>query len=164
MNTTELFETALGIEEPWYVTKTEFRTEENGKKALHIYLDFHKGGRFTCPECECTETGTAYDTRERTWRHLDFFQYKTYIHAWRPRFRCPKHGVHFIPVPWAKEGSGFTLLFEAMCLEMAKNMPMAKVAEQVDEYDTRVWRFVKYYVEEARKAEDFSRCDCNWYR
>jgi len=156
MNTTELFETALGIEEPWYVTKTEFKTEENGKKALHIYLDFHKGGRFTCPECECTETGTAYDTRERTWRHLDFFQYKTYIHAWQPRFRCPKHGVHFIPVPWAKEGSGFTLLFEAMCLEMAKNMPMAKVAEQVDEYDTRLWRFVKYYVEEARKAEDFS--------
>ena len=61
-----------------------------------------------------------------------------------------------IPVPWAKEGSGFTLLFEAMCLEMAKNMPMAKVAEQVDEYDTRLWRFVKYYVEEARKVEDFS--------
>ena len=103
-----------------------------------------------------TETGTAYDTRERTWRHLDFFQYKTYIHARQPRFRCPKHGVHFIPVPWAKEGSGFTLLFEAMCLEMAKSMPMAKVAEQVDEYDTRLWRFVKYYVKEARKAEDFS--------
>lgn len=50
MNTTELFQTALGIEEPWYVTETEFRTEENGKKALHIYMDFCKGYKFMCRE------------------------------------------------------------------------------------------------------------------
>lgn len=159
MNTTDLFTAALGLSDPWYVTETELRDVENGKKELHIYIDFTRGYQFTCPEDGCTEIGTAYDTQFREWRHLNFFQYKTYIHAWQPRFKCSKHKTHYIPVPWARSGSGFTLLFEAMCLELAKSQPMAQVAKQVDEYDTRLWRFVNYYVNEARKKEDYSNVE-----
>lgn len=156
MDTTTLFTAALGLEEPWYVTLTEFKDAADGSKELHIYIDFERGAHFECPIDGCLQSGTAYDTVEHTWRHLNFFQYKTYIHTWQPRFHCPDHKTHLIPVPWAREGSGFTLLFEAMCLEMAKTQPMAQVARQVGEYDTRLWRFVKYYVAEARKLEEYS--------
>jgi len=36
-----------------------------------------------------------------------------------PRLRCPEHGVHLVSVPWASEGSGFTLLFEAFVMLLA---------------------------------------------
>lgn len=156
MDTTTLFTAALGLAEPWYVTSTDFKDAADGSKELHIYIDFQKGFHFECPMEGCSHSGTAYDTIEHTWRHLNFFQYKTYIHAWQPRFHCPEHKTHLVPVPWAREGSGFTLLFEAMCLELARTQPMVQVAKQVDEYDTRLWRFVKHYVAEARKLEEYS--------
>lgn len=156
MDTTTLFTAALGLTDPWHVTLTDFKDATDGSKELHIYIDFEKGAHFECPVDGCPCSGSAYDTIEHTWRHLNFFQYKTYIHAWQPRFNCPDHKVHLIPVPWAREGSGFTLLFEALCLEMARTQPMAQVAKQVDEHDTRLWRFVRYYVQEARKLEEYS--------
>jgi len=156
MNTTALFTKALGLADPWCVTSTDLKETDDGSKELHIYIEFKKGAHFACPVDGCAHEATAYDTIEHTWRHLNFFQYKTYIHTWQPRLNCPKHKTHLIPVPWAREGSGFTLLFEAMCLEMAKTQPMAQVAKQVDEYDTRLWRFVKHYVTQARELEDYS--------
>lgn len=36
-----------------------------------------------------------------------------------------------VPVPWVRPGSGFTLLFEAMVVELAKSQPVADIAEQV---------------------------------
>ncbi len=33
---------------------------------------------------------------------------------------------------------------------------MSVIIEQVDEHDTRLWRFIKHYVDEARKDEDYS--------
>ncbi len=90
------------------------------------------------------------------WRHLNFFQYKAFIHAGVPRVTCPAHGVHAVPVPWARPGSGFTLLFEAMVVELAKSQPVADIAEQVGEHDTRLWRFIRHYVDEARLCEDYT--------
>jgi transposase len=53
----------------------------------------------------------VHDTVDKTWRHLDFFQHKALLHARLPRVRCPEHGVGQVSVPWARPGSGFTLLF-----------------------------------------------------
>lgn len=159
MQTTELFTKALGVAEPWYVEETEFKDNKSGEKELHIYIGFKKGSKWKCPTENCEEQNSAYDTRKRVWRHLNFFQYKTYIHANQPRFKCPVHGTHFIPVPWARNGSGFTLLFEAMCLEMAKTMPVSQVANFVGEHDTRLWNFIEYYVDEARKSVDLSEVE-----
>ena len=33
------------------------------------------------------------------------------------------------------------------------------IADQVDEHDTRLWRFIDHYVEKARKDEDYSAVD-----
>ena len=156
METIDLFTAALNLSEPWQVEKVDFRPVEGGKLELHIDIGFTEGGRFSCPVDGCGETATAYDTSERTWRHLNFFQYKTFIHARQPRVKCGEHGVKTVEVPWARLGSGFTLLFEGWCLELAKHVPVSVIAEMVDEHDTRLWRFIRHYVEEARSHEDYS--------
>ena len=60
-----------------------------------------------------------------------------------------------MPAPWARPGSGFTLLFEAWAVEMARHLPVSTLAEQLDETDTRLWRSVAHYVDEARRLEDY---------
>lgn len=97
-----------------------------------------------------------HDTLAKTWRHLDFFQHQAYLHARVPRVRCGEHGVRLVAVPWARPGSGFTMLFEALVLTFARAMPMRKVAASVREHDTLVWRVVEHHVGVARAREDFS--------
>jgi len=63
--------------------------------------------------------------------------------------------VHLVAVPWARPGSGFTMLFEALVLTFARAMPIRKVAETVREDDTLVWRIVEHHVAVARAKEDF---------
>ena len=61
-----------------------------------------------------------------------------------------------IAVPWARPGSGFTLLFEAYAMTLVRHMPVAAVARLVGEHDTRMWRIVFHYVEEALKRADLA--------
>jgi hypothetical protein len=44
----DLFQQALGLEEPWQVWRTEFDAQA---RRLDIYLDFERGSRFACPDC-----------------------------------------------------------------------------------------------------------------
>lgn len=107
MDTTSLFTAALQLPDPWRVSGVEFRDGEDGRRELHIMIVFAPGSRFHCPEAGCgEEVCPVYDTMERTWRHLDFFRYKAFIHAGVPRVACPEHGVRAVPVPWARPGSG----------------------------------------------------------
>jgi transposase len=62
--------------------------------------------------------------------------------------------VRQLSVPWARPGSGFTLLFEAWVLSFATAMPMAKVAAMTREHDTRIWRIVEHHVNAARDQLD----------
>ena len=97
-----------------------------------------------------------HDTIERTWRHLNFFQFKTYIHCRVPRTECKDCGVKQVKVPWSRKGSGFTLLMDSMIVLMAQHMTVTAIAEMIDEHDTRIWRVLEYYVGDARSNEDFS--------
>ena len=65
-----------------------------------------------------------HDTPCKTWRHLDFFQHQAFLHARVPRISCPDCGVKQIAVPWARAGSGFTLLFEAFVMALVAAMPV----------------------------------------
>jgi transposase len=149
-----LFTAALGLGEPWRVSGAEF-DEDAGQLDLHV--DYPRGARFRCPEPGCEQDRcSVHDTHDKTWRHLDFFQHKAFLHARVPRVRCPEHGVRLVAVPWARPGSGFTMLFEALVLTFAKAMPMRRVQATVREHDTRVWRIVEHHVHTARAKEDFS--------
>ena len=148
----DLFQQALGLPKPWYVVKSEF---DAAGQRLDLYVDFEAGGTFACPECKRTGC-KAHDTTEKSWRHLNFFQHEAYLHARLPRVRCERCGVKLVEVPWARPGSGFTLLFEAIVMMLVKSMPVAAVARMLKEHDTRVWRIVHHYVDEARERADFS--------
>ena len=147
-----LFTAALGLSGPWRVTRSEFDAEQT---QLDLYLDFERGAGFGCPAKDCAQGSCpVHDAADKTWRHLDFFQHKALLHARLPRVRCPEHGVRQVSVPWARPGSGFTLLFEALVLTFAAAMPMAKVAAMTREHDTRIWRIVEHHVNAARDQLD----------
>ena len=106
-----VFEAALGIRAPWEIEEVRFDYE---RRRLDIVLSFSRGAVFSCSECK--KTLTAYDTRMREWRHLDFFQFETHIYAPVPRTECPNCGVKTIEVPWAHPGSGIkTGPFRNLC-------------------------------------------------
>jgi transposase len=140
-----LFQAALGLTAPWQVTSVEFDVEA---KRLDLRVDFPKGATFCCPECDRAGL-KAYDTEEKTWRHLDFFQHQAYLTARVPRVECPEHKVRLVAVPWARPRSGFTLLFEALVMAMVREMPVATLAGLVGESDMRIWRVVHHYVDLA---------------
>lgn len=152
-NNNILFQLALGLQDPWQVSKIEFSKEEGH---LNIYLAHRRGAKFQCPECG--QLLGIHDTAERTWRHLNFFQYETYLYANLPRIHCDKCGVtRNVDVPWARHGSGFTLLFEAFVMELAHVMPMSAVEGITGENDTRLMRIISHYVGKSRENVDMSK-------
>jgi len=142
----------MGLQAPWMVTRSAFSVEDG---RLDLYVDFPPGSRFVCAECG-REGCPVHDTTDETWRHLDFFQHRTFVHARVPRSICPQCGVRKVAVPWARAGSGFTLLFEAYVLALAKVMPIANAAQRLGEHDTRLWRIVEHYVSQGVENQDLS--------
>src|SRR5271166_4553648 len=65
-------------------------------------------------------------------------------------------GIKTVNVPWARPDSGFTLLFEALVMTMVSAMPVKAVARIVGEHDTRLWRVIHHYVDQARAHTDAS--------
>ncbi|AEK58461.1 ISAtc1-like protein [Acidithiobacillus caldus SM-1] len=108
------------------------------------------------PASDSGEECPVHDTRDHTWRHMDFFQHEAYLHARVPRVKCQEHGVHQISVPWAREGSRFTLLFEALIMTLVREMPVLTAARMVGETDKLLWRVIDHYVPEARAAVDMA--------
>ncbi len=151
--TDDLFARALGLESPWTVIKTTFSESD---KELHIYIDFKRGGRFTCPQCQAAEM-SVHDTVEKKWRHLNFFQHKAFLHCRVPRVKCDSCGVHLVEVPWSHSGSGFTLMFEAFILALASEMPVSAISRLINEHDTKIWRIVHHYVNDARSKESYAK-------
>jgi len=77
----ELFQLALNLQEPWVVKKIEFKKEN---RQLDLWIDFIPGSKFACPDCQ-SENNPVHDTSEKIWRHLNFFENKTYLHCRVPR-------------------------------------------------------------------------------
>lgn len=152
MRDNDLFQLALGITSPWFVASSAF---DAAKKRLDIGVDFKAGSRFACPDCNA-DGCPVHDTTEKTWRHLDFFQHQAFLTARVPRISCTKCGVKQVNVPWARKGSGFTLLFEALAMTLITHMPVAAAARLVGEHDTRLWRIVFHYVRAAVARMDLA--------
>lgn len=130
MNSKKIFELALHLESPWTISDVKF---DNGE--LHIYLSYTQGFYK-----DSKGRSSVYDHVDRSWRHLNFFQHKCYLHCSIPRIKDEQTGtVKQVEVPWAREGSGFTLLFEAfsMCL-IEKEMPVNKIGDLLKEYPNRI--------------------------
>jgi transposase len=151
MTPEELFTLALGLGDQWHVSRCVFEGEP---KRLELELKHVCGKQFECPQCG--SLCSVHDTVERRWRHMNFFQYRCDLVAKVPRTWCRTDGVHQIKVPWAREGSGFTLLMEGLILLLSAQMPVDAMADLLDEHDTRLWRILIHYVEQAHALSAWS--------
>ena len=141
MNSKEIFQLALNLQKPWFVSSIEL-TEESGQKELHLTIDYEQGYFVNT-----NNKSTVHDRKDRSWRHLNFFEHQCYIHCKVPRLLELDGKVKQVEVPWAREGSGFTLLFEAfsMCL-IEQEMPINKVGKLIKEYPNRIWTVFNYWI------------------
>lgn len=141
-----LFSMALGLQSPWVLTEVEFKSVDN-KKELHLTISHTKGAKFL------DEHGHAcgvHDTTEKTWRHLNFFEHQCYLHCKVPRINTSDDKVRLVSVPWSRDGSGFTLLFEAFAMMLIENeMPVNKVGAVLSENAHRLWRVFNYWIKRA---------------
>jgi transposase len=87
---------------------------------------------------------------------LNFWQYPTYLHARVPRVVGLGGKVTQVEVPWARPGSGFTALFEALALAMARSMPVSEVARNLQVDDMALWRLLDSSLTWARAKADHS--------
>lgn len=154
MNSEDIFRLALNIQTPWYIKEVKLEKEEYklfGK--LTISIDFTKGAKFMLEGKEYS----AYDTEVKTWQHLNFFEHECFLVARVPRVKDCNNKVVTVQVPWARPGSGFTLLFEAFAmLLIEQEMPVNKVAETVRISAPRVWRVFNYWISKAVSEDKVS--------
>jgi len=154
-NMEDLFKMALGIEEPWFVKSVEF---EELKKILTIKLDFKKGSKFFYEDKTAGISGTfaVHDTEIKRWRHLNFFQHECYLEARVPRIVTGEGQVRQTEAPWAGKLNGFTLLFEALILQIARCMPANQLKAIIGVSNYKIWKIIEKYVDEMRELQDMS--------
>lgn len=151
MKSATLFSQAIGLQSPWQVNDIAFVSDETKKNELHIYIGFSLGSLFTD---NAGIACTVYDTIERKWQHLNFFEHTCFLHCAVPRIKTSDGKVTTVAVPWARPGSGFSLLFEAFVMALIeREMPVNGVAEMVDVYPQRVWTIFNHWVNEARESD-----------
>src|SRR5207244_1400305 len=137
-----LYARRLGITEGWGVELVEMKQEAG---EVHVTVALPASTRWVCPEC--LAAAPIHDHQERSWRHLDTCQFKTFVHARVPRLNCPRHGIKQLRVPWGEAGSRFTALFEALAIDWLRQTSITAVAKQLriswDEADGIMQRAVQ---------------------
>ncbi len=148
-----LFTSALGLQPPWAVRDVRLDTARH-----RIDFDIEcKQTLLACPACGASSQ-KVHDRLARSWRHLDFFQYEAWLHAQVPRVGCTACGkTTQLGVPWARDGSGFTLMFEALALTMCQDLPVRQAARAMRVRDKQLWRRIEHYVSEARRKQDMAQ-------
>jgi transposase len=149
--TAKLFEAALGIAPPWTVASVEF---DEAVKTLTVLIDFKAGSRFEVSGHEGAHA--VHDTVTKSYRHLNFFQHECHLQVRTPRVKLPNGSVRLVEPDFAGRLNGFTLLFEAFILMLARQMPFAAVARIVGESPYRVLAVCQKYVEMACGLADYS--------
>jgi len=152
MDSTPLFTAALGLQDPWKVDEIRFEPEQ-GEIHFDLACDAKRLG---CPVCAAGDQ-SIHDRTQRTWQHLHFFQFKAFLHAPLPRVKCAQCGkVTQVEVPWARPGSGFTLLMDALVLTLATKLPVSAIAQMFGVSENRIWQAIDVHVESARQATTYS--------
>lgn len=149
------FSQILGVKSPWTISEIEFDPD---KKRLDIHITFERGAIFFYKDPATGKDGhyKAYDTRRKTWRHLNLFEHECYLHVKTPRVRTPEGQVRQIIPPWSGRIPGFTLLLEALIVRLCKNMPVHQVSKLLNTTNYKIWTMLDRYVDLARKGQDLS--------
>lgn len=153
MQDRELYQYILGLESPWSVESVKLSLEE---QRVDIIVQHPEHTSWPCSTCGCMLP--TYDhADQRTWRHLDSCQFKTYLHARIPRVSCKEHGVAQVEVPWAKPNSRFTLLFERLAIDLLQECDISAAARILRISWDSAWGIMQRAVQrglERKKNED----------
>jgi transposase len=152
-----LFSELLGLGETWVVERSRYDEVKNVLE-LQVRETPKLWERERCPH-DGSDGIVCHDhIRGLRWRHLNVFNKETEIICDLPRGRCPKCGKAWrITPPWEGRAKHFTKEFEAFALTLMREMPVRKAAKILGEQDTRMWRMLWAYVEEAYRAVDMSK-------
>jgi transposase len=147
-----LFTSALGLQAPWAVDDVKLDTV----KRRIVFEVVCQAALLTCPQCGAAGQ-RIHDRLRRSWRHLDFLQFEAWLHADVPRVACGGCGkTSQLGVPWAREGSGFTAMLEALALALCRELPVRQAAALLRCSDKQLWRRIEHFVDKARARDDMS--------
>lgn len=153
MTENDIFTKALNLGLGWEVYDVTFNAED---KELRIYVRTVKGSLHSCGTCGKADRRVYDHGKEREWRHMNFFQFRSVLVGKPPRVVCDQcHTPKTAELSWARERSGFSLYFEAFMVLLAKAMPMNEVSRLLGEHDTTMWPILHHYVDEARQEQTF---------
>lgn len=153
MNQQSIFSRALGIDKPWFISDVRF---DAAVKRLDIGIDFIRGSTFEFEQDGVIQQYKAYDTVEKEWRHLNFFEHECYLKARVPRIKTPDNKIHLVLPAWSGLQNGFTLLFEALILQLCKGMPVHQASKLTKISDHKIWSILDKYTEETRALNNYS--------
>jgi transposase len=150
MRDVELYQQLLGLVAPWAVGRVDLSVE--GER-VDVWAEHAPEVRWPCPECEVLLP--VYDhAQERSWRHLDSCQFKTYLHARVPRIKCPAHGTRQVKLPWAEAHSRFTLLFERLAIDVLKEASVKGATRILRISWDEAWHLMQRAVRRGLRAKD----------
>lgn len=156
MSPERLFHELLGLGDAWAVRKVSF---EEAQDALELRVEETPKlwEQEKCPHDGSGGVVCQDHVGDLRWRHLNAFGKQVEIVCNLPRARCPSCGkVWRVTPPWEGQAKHFTKEFEAFALTLMREMPVRKAAEILGETDTRMWRMLRAYVEEAYRQVDMS--------
>ncbi len=155
MTNTELFNRILNLGEGWEVKDIIVNSQ---LKEVDIYIEYTKSiGYFPSTKTECK----VYDFKNtRRFRHLDIFDYKTYLNARLPRVKNANSEIKIIELNWAGERLNYTYLFENKIIEV---LQMSKNQTRTADYFDTTYDIVHGIMERA-VSRGLKRRDLNGIR
>ncbi len=150
--TKSIFEQALSIYEPWYIEDIDFNIEQ---KKLDIFINFRRGSVFRSYDDGYEGEYKAYDTVDKTWRHLNFFEHECYLRCRTPRIKPDENHIELVNPPWSGYNTGFTLLFEALILQLCQKMTVKDVSRLINETDKKIWRLLEKYIDIVQLCDEY---------
>ena len=151
MDILKVLEELLPIDSPFFVEKV---TKDEEKLEVDIHIGIEKSYR---PHADC---GTVRQYYNRTWEHINIFQYRCFIKCHLPIYDNLKTGkTEALQVSFSRENSRFTLLFEQEVLRLLKlHHCQQTVARQLKINTQRVEKIYHDYTDEAFEKYVFEPC------
>jgi transposase len=148
-----LLENILEVQAPWYIDKVEL---QKGNKVIDIIVHFIRGSLFPCPVCD--KACKVHDSSLQRARHLDLFDYRSYVQVKIPRTNCSTCGIKTIKTNrFFRPGHGYCFVFEKKIMEYVTSMSVRETANLLGEADNNIWNVLHYYVDKAVETQiDFS--------
>lgn len=151
MEIVEILEELLTIDSPFKIHQV-LKDEKN--EEVHIHLEIDKSYR-------PSKGLTIHQYYDRTWEHINLFQYRCFLHCRLPIYLDKQSGkTQSLEVEFSREHSRFTLLYEQHIMTlMSLYHCYTKVAHQLGLNPQRVESVYHYYTSDAYEAHSIDPCE-----